>query len=148
MRDGKILSDHRQDGKVEKVRPYHPCSSRARLGPPKGDQRVCVCVCACVLVCRNNPPKKHLSIHVLPYPWHTYFNASIRSVSPYHPQVYKATLRSNGKSVAVKVQRPGVLETVSLDLHLARQLGYLLRKVRKNISQYIGNREVWGKGVG
>lgn len=45
-------------------------------------------------------------------------------------QVYKATLRSNGKLVAVKVQRPGVLETVSLDLHLARELGYQLRRVR------------------
>ncbi|CAM9313370.1 unnamed protein product [Chrysoparadoxa australica] len=44
-------------------------------------------------------------------------------------QVYKATLRSNGAEVAVKVQRPGVLETVSLDLHLARELGYTLRKL-------------------
>lgn len=44
--------------------------------------------------------------------------------------MYKATLRSNGKAVAVKVQRPGVLETVSLDLYLARELGYQLRKVR------------------
>lgn len=45
------------------------------------------------------------------------------------PQVYKATLKSTGESVAIKVQRPGVLETVSLDLHLARELGYLLNKV-------------------
>eukprot|EP00611_Tribonema_gayanum_P028766 TRINITY_DN7497_c0_g1_i2.p1 TRINITY_DN7497_c0_g1~~TRINITY_DN7497_c0_g1_i2.p1 ORF type:complete len:390 (+),score=124.67 TRINITY_DN7497_c0_g1_i2:111-1280(+) len=44
-------------------------------------------------------------------------------------QVYKATLRSNGAIVAVKVQRPGVLETVSLDLHLTRQVGYFLRKI-------------------
>lgn len=43
-------------------------------------------------------------------------------------QVYKATLRANGKPVAVKVQRPGVLETVSLDLHLARELGYQMKK--------------------
>jgi aarF domain-containing kinase len=42
-------------------------------------------------------------------------------------QVYKATLRSNGKIVAVKVQRPGVLETVSLDLYLARELGSFAR---------------------
>lgn len=44
-------------------------------------------------------------------------------------QVYKATLRATGEQVAVKVQRPFVLETVSLDLHLARQLGYLVRNV-------------------
>ena len=40
-------------------------------------------------------------------------------------QVYKGSLRSNGKKVAVKVQRPGVLETVSLDLYLARELGMI-----------------------
>ena len=52
-------------------------------------------------------------------------------VTLFSRQVYKATLRSNGKPVAVKVQRPGVLETVSLDLHLARELGYQLRKARQ-----------------
>jgi len=42
-------------------------------------------------------------------------------------QVYKATLRDTGEEVAVKVQRPGVLETVSLDLYLAREMGLILR---------------------
>ncbi|KAL7522677.1 hypothetical protein ACHAWX_007706 [Stephanocyclus meneghinianus] len=42
-------------------------------------------------------------------------------------QVYKATLRATGETVAVKVQRPKVLETVSLDLFLARELGLLIR---------------------
>lgn len=42
-------------------------------------------------------------------------------------QVYRATLRESGDVVAVKVQRPFVLETVSLDLHLARELGFLAR---------------------
>lgn len=44
-------------------------------------------------------------------------------------QVYKATLRSTGETVAVKVQRPGVLETVSLDLYLARQIGVIARSL-------------------
>ena len=44
-------------------------------------------------------------------------------------QVYKATLRETGETVAVKVQSPGVLETVSLDLYLARELGIFLRNV-------------------
>ncbi|KAJ8600957.1 hypothetical protein CTAYLR_006314 [Chrysophaeum taylorii] len=43
-------------------------------------------------------------------------------------QVYKATLRDSDDVVAVKVQRPFVLETVSLDLYLARELGKLWRK--------------------
>jgi aarF domain-containing kinase len=42
-------------------------------------------------------------------------------------QVYKATLRTTGETVAVKVQRPAVLETVSLDLYLARELGMFIR---------------------
>lgn len=42
-------------------------------------------------------------------------------------QVYKATVRETGETVAVKVQRPAVLETVSLDLYLARQAGLFAR---------------------
>ena len=42
-------------------------------------------------------------------------------------QVYKAKLKKTGETVAVKVQRPQVLETVSLDLYLARELGLLAR---------------------
>lgn len=44
-----------------------------------------------------------------------------------HGQVYRATLASTGAEVAVKVQRPGVLETVSLDLYLVRKVGLFLR---------------------
>ena len=36
-------------------------------------------------------------------------------------QVYKATLRSSGKTVAVKVQRPEVLQGVSKDLYVLRR---------------------------
>ena len=42
-------------------------------------------------------------------------------------QVYKAKLRKTGETVAVKVQRPAVLETVSLDLYLAREIGLIAR---------------------
>lgn len=42
-------------------------------------------------------------------------------------QVYKAKLKATGETVAVKVQRPAVLETVSLDLYLARELGLFAR---------------------
>jgi predicted unusual protein kinase regulating ubiquinone biosynthesis (AarF/ABC1/UbiB family) len=36
-------------------------------------------------------------------------------------QVYRATLRSNGQEVAVKVQRPGALSTISKDLYVMRR---------------------------
>jgi len=44
-------------------------------------------------------------------------------------QVYRATLRDGGQEVAVKVQRPFVLETVSLDLYLMRELGNRMKQV-------------------
>lgn len=50
-------------------------------------------------------------------------------------QVYRATLKDTGEEVAVKVQRPFVLETVSLDLHLARQLGLFLRNFPQFVSR-------------
>ena len=37
-------------------------------------------------------------------------------------QVYKGKLKETGETVAIKVQRPGILETVSLDLCLIRKL--------------------------
>ena len=44
-------------------------------------------------------------------------------------QVYRARLRSDGADVAVKVQRPFVLETVSLDLFLMREAAALAGKI-------------------
>jgi aarF domain-containing kinase len=43
-------------------------------------------------------------------------------------QVYKAVLRETGETVAVKVQRPGVLETVSVDLYILRNVANFLKK--------------------
>lgn len=43
-------------------------------------------------------------------------------------QVYKGRLKENGDLVAVKVQRPFVLETVTVDLYVIRKLGLVLRK--------------------
>ena len=43
-------------------------------------------------------------------------------------QVYKGRLKENGDVVAVKVQRPFVLETVTVDLFIIRNLGLVLRK--------------------
>ncbi|KAM0842246.1 hypothetical protein ACQ4PT_058486 [Festuca glaucescens] len=46
-------------------------------------------------------------------------------------QVYQARLRSNGKLVAVKVQRPGVQAAISLDIFILRFLAGVARKARK-----------------
>ena len=37
-------------------------------------------------------------------------------------QVYKGRLRSSGAVVAVKVQRPGVRESIALDIHILRMI--------------------------
>lgn len=50
-------------------------------------------------------------------------------------QVYKAKLQTTGETVAVKVQRPAVLETVSLDLYLARELGLIARNFPKLVER-------------
>ncbi|KAE9603195.1 putative cadmium-transporting ATPase [Lupinus albus] len=43
-------------------------------------------------------------------------------------QVYKAHLKYSGKLVAVKVQRPGIEESIGLDFYLIRGLGFLVNK--------------------
>lgn len=41
-------------------------------------------------------------------------------------QVYKATLRSSGDEVAIKIQRPGVESVIYRDLYLFRKLASLI----------------------
>lgn len=43
-------------------------------------------------------------------------------------QVYKGRLKETGELVAVKVQRPFVLETVTIDLFIIRNLGLVLKR--------------------
>lgn len=45
-------------------------------------------------------------------------------------QVYRARLRSSGEEVAVKVQRPGVMTRIALDVYILRQLAFLVRRLR------------------
>jgi aarF domain-containing kinase len=45
-------------------------------------------------------------------------------------QVYKGRLRSTGEVVAVKVQRPGVLEEISRDLYVLRILAAAAMKLK------------------
>lgn len=50
-------------------------------------------------------------------------------------QVYKGRLKENGDLVAVKVQRPFVLETVTVDLYIIRNLGLVLRRFPQVVLQ-------------
>uniref|UniRef100_A0A2P2ILI7 Protein kinase domain-containing protein n=1 Tax=Rhizophora mucronata TaxID=61149 RepID=A0A2P2ILI7_RHIMU len=58
-------------------------------------------------------------------------------------QVYKGQLKENGDLVAVKVQRPFVLETVTIDLYIIRNLGLVLRKFPQMSIDIVGLVDEW-----
>lgn len=58
-------------------------------------------------------------------------------------QVYKGRLKENGDLVAVKVQRPNVLETVTADLFIIRNLGLVLRKFPQVAIDVVGLVDEW-----
>lgn len=58
-------------------------------------------------------------------------------------QVYKAKLRENGVPVAIKVQRPGVLEGISRDLFLLRIGASIFQKVPIVQSDMTGLLDSW-----
>merc|ERR1719343_1621560 len=66
-------------------------------------------------------------------------------------QVYRATLRETGEEVAVKVQRPGALGTVSKDLYVLRRLvditQPLIRRFTADETDYIALTETFAEGL-
>jgi aarF domain-containing kinase len=58
-------------------------------------------------------------------------------------QVYKGVLRTTGETVAVKVQRPYVLETVTVDLYVIRRLGLFLRRFPEISTDVVGLLDEW-----
>ncbi|XP_010241145.1 PREDICTED: uncharacterized protein LOC104585840 [Nelumbo nucifera] len=78
-------------------------------------------------------------------PWHEIY--SELSSSPIAAaslgQVYKGRLKENGDLVAVKVQRPFVLETVTVDLFVIRNLGLFLRRFPQISVDVVGLVDEW-----
>lgn len=66
-------------------------------------------------------------------------------------QVYKATLRSNGKHVAIKVQRPDMLRKVSLDLYCMKRVAKFAEGVQSRFTaaqtDYTSLLLEWAKGT-
>lgn len=60
-------------------------------------------------------------------------------------QVYKATLK-DGRTVAVKVQRPQITEQIALDMHLLRTIAPFFRETFRLNSDLEGIVDTWGKG--
>ena len=61
-------------------------------------------------------------------------------------QVYRGTLRDGGQEVAIKVQRPDLLERISLDLLLLRTGAARLKEARGLNSDLVGLVDDWGRG--
>jgi hypothetical protein len=57
-------------------------------------------------------------------------------------QVYRGRLKS-GEEVAVKVQRPAVLETVTIDLYIIRKLGMFLRRFPQVSTDVVALLDEW-----
>jgi len=60
-------------------------------------------------------------------------------------QVYKSAL-SDGTPVAVKVQRPHMVSTIALDMHLIRDYAAPLAKLVGVPGDLVGTADVWGEG--
>ncbi|KAJ0966568.1 hypothetical protein J5N97_023485 [Dioscorea zingiberensis] len=58
-------------------------------------------------------------------------------------QVYKGRLKETGELVAVKVQRPFVIETVTIDLFIIRKLGLVLRRFPQISIDVVGLVDEW-----
>ncbi|KAM7485476.1 hypothetical protein LguiA_001485 [Lonicera macranthoides] len=78
-------------------------------------------------------------------PWHNIYSELTSSpiAAASLGQVYKGRLKENGDLVAVKVQRPFVLETVTVDLFVIRNLGLALRKFPQVSIDVVGLVDEW-----
>ncbi|KAM0941951.1 putative ABC-type Cd(2+) transporter [Dioscorea sansibarensis] len=78
-------------------------------------------------------------------PWHEIYSELTSSpiAAASLGQVYKGRLKETGELVAVKVQRPFVLETVTVDLFIIRKLGLVLRRFPQISVDVVGLVDEW-----
>lgn len=60
-------------------------------------------------------------------------------------QVYRAKLK-DGKEVAVKVQRPNIMNQIALDMHLLREFAPIAKRYGNLNSDLVGTVDAWGTG--
>lgn len=61
-------------------------------------------------------------------------------------QVYKARLKETGQEVAIKVQRPNILEQIALDMHLLREVAPVAKRTFNLNTDTVGTVDAWGAG--
>jgi predicted unusual protein kinase regulating ubiquinone biosynthesis (AarF/ABC1/UbiB family) len=61
-------------------------------------------------------------------------------------QVYQATLKETDQQVAIKVQRPDIIEQIALDMHLLREMAPIFKRTFNLNSDTVGTVDAWGSG--
>ena len=61
-------------------------------------------------------------------------------------QVFRAKLREDGREVAIKVQRPNIMEQIALDMHLIREIAPVLKRTFNLNTDLVGTVDAWGLG--
>lgn len=61
-------------------------------------------------------------------------------------QVFRAKLREDGREVAVKVQRPNIMDQIALDMHLIREIAPVLKRTFNLNTDLVGTVDAWGLG--
>lgn len=61
-------------------------------------------------------------------------------------QVYRARLREDGREVAIKVQRPDIMNQIALDMHLIREIAPVLKRTFNLNTDLVGTVDAWGLG--
>ena len=61
-------------------------------------------------------------------------------------QVYYTTVRETGKEVAVKVQRPNIMNQIALDMHLIREVAPPIKRIFNLNTDFVGVVDIWGAG--
>jgi predicted unusual protein kinase regulating ubiquinone biosynthesis (AarF/ABC1/UbiB family) len=61
-------------------------------------------------------------------------------------QVYKATLKGTDQEIAIKVQRPAIIEQIALDMHLLREAAPVAKRTFNLNSDTTGTVDSWATG--
>jgi serine/threonine protein kinase len=61
-------------------------------------------------------------------------------------QVYRARLRADGREVAIKVQRPDIMNQIAIDMHLIREIAPVLKRTFNLNTDLEGTVDAWGSG--
>lgn len=98
------------------------------------------------------PFSSEVAKQILQIEWKRPINDVVSYISP-EPvaaaslgQVYKATLKETGQEVAIKVQRPDIMNQIALDMHLLREVAPIVKGLFDLNTDLVGVVDAWGAG--